>query len=387
MRRAIVTVCSRNYLHHTLALAESVRACCPDTDFHLCLADEPLKPCKHELAKCHTFLASQLRIPNWHRFAFQYTPFELCCALKPYAMQHVLDQGYEQVIYLDTDMRVLDDFHEVATQLESNSIVLTPHLIKPFPRDGRRPDENLFLMAGTFNAGFLAIRNDANARSFLDWWSQRLEFDGHQDMAASMFVDQKWLSLVPGLFPNVGILRNPAYNTGHWTLPQFSLELNAHGEPCIDGHPVVLFHFSNLKLGELGEFSHCQTRFSLSDLPALQKLVADYHLAVRRNDTQDFTSWECEHDRLSDGTWIHPAWREAIRRQHETFADIANPFDIAANPNLKEQFAALQGAARKWRVDWRLKGIKPTEPKRKNRVDRRFKAWLGGLGWMRSKAA
>lgn len=37
---------------------------------------------------------------------FQYTVLELNTAVKPWAMQHLLRQGHEQVFYIDPDIRL-----------------------------------------------------------------------------------------------------------------------------------------------------------------------------------------------------------------------------------------------------------------------------------------
>src|SRR5690606_35815995 len=116
------------------------------------------------------------------RFAFQYDPFELSCALKPFAIQHLLDRGYDEIVYLDADMRLYNRLDAVFRGLEEHSIVLTPHLLRPFPQDGAFPGEDLFLAAGPFNAGFLAIRKDAIGNDFIRWWSGHLQADCYKDM-------------------------------------------------------------------------------------------------------------------------------------------------------------------------------------------------------------
>ncbi len=147
----------------------------------------------------------QLGIADWHRFAFQYTPFELACAIKPFAIAELLQRGYEEVIYLDGDMNLYGPMSAVASALKDHSIVLTPHLLKPLPCDGKRPDETAFLIAGTFNAGFLAVRADATTARFIEWWKNMCTSKCYVDLAASLFVDQKWLELVPGMFSDVHI--------------------------------------------------------------------------------------------------------------------------------------------------------------------------------------
>lgn len=386
MKRAIVTVVTRNYAKYAYALAESVLEHEVGVDFFVCFADSPSKAeSVQPQEQIHVLHADALGIANWKRFAFQYTPFELSCALKPFAMSHVLRQNYDEVVYLDGDMRLLGRLEEVWRLLNENSIVLTPHLIRPFPQDGGHPGENLFLMAGTFNAGFLALRNDADASAFLAWWSKKMESECYKDLAGSVFVDQKWLSLVPGLFDNVGILRNPAYNTGHWTFPQFELSTDEAGDACIDGKRIALFHFSNFCPNAPNEFENCQNRMLLSEMPVLQAMVSDFHAALARYADRELDR-DCEFRRLNDGTEIHPAWREAIRRNHPSLENVSDPFDATSDNHLISAFRAIEHKARKWRKDWRLKGVTESAPRRSKKLKVKIKSLLRAAGFRKTAA-
>lgn len=370
-RKAIVCVVTRNYGHFALALAESVAQHEPDVDYFVCFVDRPSFDCESAFeGRGKVFYADQLGIPQWNRFAFQYTPFELSCALKPAALKHVADQGYEQIVYLDGDMRLQGSLDAVWEALDHSSIVLTPHLLKPFPDDGGRPGENLFLMAGTFNAGFVAISNDENSQGFIDWWSKCLAKQGHKDLAGSLFVDQKWLSLVPGLFPSVHLLRDPGYNTGHWTIAQYPLSFADDGKPSIGSHEIRLFHFSNLSPGGLGEYDHCQDRTTYADEPVLQHLVKEYHEAIGRYEQVFASESTCDFATCHSGTEIHPAWREAIRRDHPLFRSIEDPFEVGSQPLLLAKFRSVEGKAKKWRQDWRLKGIPSANEKQQDGTKR-----------------
>src|SRR6185295_15204854 len=171
---------------------------------------------------------------------------ELNCAAKPYALRHVLQQpGVSTVLYLDSDTLVYRRLDEVLDLLQRHSIVLTPHLLADVEDDGRRPGERHILESGVYNAGFLGLRNDATAGRFLEWWSRRVYDKCIRDTSQGLFVDQRWLDLVPGLFEGVHIHRSGAYNVGHWRLTHLRAEPGAGGL-VTDGVPLALFHFSGL---------------------------------------------------------------------------------------------------------------------------------------------
>ncbi|MCC9609594.1 hypothetical protein LOC68_04435 [Blastopirellula sp. JC732] len=385
-RKAIVTVVTRNYLHFALALADSAKRHHDDLDVLICLADRAPVNITSVTQDVELFYADELEIPDWKRFSFQYTPFELSCALKPYAMNYVLEKGYDEIIYLDSDMRIYDRLEEVFASLAESSILLTPHLLSPFPEDGKSPGENLFLAAGTFNGGFVAVRNDATAKRFVAWWSDRMKTHGHKDLAASNDCDQKWLSLVPGLFENVKALRNPGYNTGHWTLHQYEFSTDASGKPTIGGNPIVLFHFSNFSPSKPDEFSRCQNRFPGDAFPALDALVADYHAAVAEKNGLQCDQWGCAFAHVNDGSKIHPGWREAIRRNFPLFENVVDPFDVLSNPQVLAKFRSVEAKSYKWRSDWRLNPAMVYPTPATKPMKNKFKSFLYKIG-LRKKAA
>lgn len=359
-RRAIITVATRNYAHFAQVVLASCRAAHPEADLFVCYADRPPHDWTETVPGVQVIHGDQLGIPDWRRVAFQYTPFELSCAIKPHAMRRLLELGYQEIVYLDADTVVYGPLAEVFESLAHSSIVLTPHLLNVLPDDGRRPHERAFLVSGTFNAGFLALRSDDVARRFLAWWQSMVSRSCFVDLAGSLFVDQKWLDLVPGLFEGVHVLRHPGYNAGHWSLSQFPFEpLEDSGQTssgvAVDGRPLVLFHFSGMTPAAPNEYLSSQNRTSLAEIPPLLRLTTRYHADLAASGMSRCESWGCEFDRLSDGTTIHPAWREAVRRRHAGFTGIADPFDVASQPHLLSRYRSIRGVAVKWRRDWQLR--------------------------------
>jgi hypothetical protein len=372
-RKAIVTVVTRNYLHYALTLRADCRRWQPDHDFHIILIDGSSED-RNELSEtAHVCDASSLSYGMpWKRFAFQYTPFELSCAVKPYGMLHAMDLGYDQVIFLDADLGVYANMKSVELSLQSHSIALSPHLQRQLPADGKQPVENNFLNTGTFNGGLIACRNDEVGRDFLNWWGARLRSECYVDIAKGIFVDQKWLNLVPGLFPQVAILRNPACNAGHWTLSQYPIEGDELNGYFIAGEPLESFHFTNFLPSNPYEFMRSQSRVSFTSKPALKRLVTGYHQALLRNGASRWNRSASPLERMNDGTLIRPEWREAIRRGHSDFADCEDPFDALAATDLIERFRQTETEACKWRGDWKFRLPSQTKIKQRSRRLRNY---------------
>jgi hypothetical protein len=58
-----------------------------------------------------------------------------------------------------------------------------------------------------------------------------------------MHYEQRWLDLAPALFDGVEILRDSAYNVGHWNLPERRITV-LDGAVLVDAKPCRLFRFS-----------------------------------------------------------------------------------------------------------------------------------------------
>lgn len=256
-------------------------------------------------------------------------------------------------------MGLYGPLHPVWGAFERHAVLLTPHLLRPLPDDGLRPNESLFMEAGPFNAGFIGVRDAPVGRAFVGWWKRMLEKNCVDDPPAGLFVDQKWLCLVPGMFPDVGLLRHAGINAGHWTLAHAAVSCRPTGtfstaDVCVDDDPLVLFHFSNMTPRRPTEYRAVLTRARVEEIPCLQALVERFHHDLRASGYDECAAWGCATDTLSDGTPIERAWREAIRRDEPGCADVEDPFDVAARPELKARYRAVESTAHQWRYDWLL---------------------------------
>jgi len=352
-----------------------------------CQSDEELsKALGDEIRDDHgniKFLTlSDLRLPNIRIFSFQYTAFELVCACKAYAMAALRERGHDRIVYLDADMWIYGDFNQVWKALDSQSILLSPHLICSLPDDAMKPQETEFLRCGTYNAGFLAIRGDETGDAFLEWFRRRMEKDCIVDVRGALFVDQKWLNLVPGLFPSVGLIRDSGFNAGHWTLSQFQITQRTEtqqtdGEFYVGDDKLSLFHFSCFLPDDPYAFQRQQNRIRLSESKPLQKLVNDYHLELAASRRILPSPVEYGFGKLACGTIIESSWREAIRRSHPSLKKIVDPFDSRSVTDLVLLYRAIESEATQWRADWREVSPKKSKlSKLWKKLRRKVSGWI-----------
>jgi hypothetical protein len=293
---------------------------------------------------------------------------ELNTALKPTFLKRLLAQGHRSAVYLDPDIRVFAPPAPVLQALEHSEIVLTPHSLSPV-LDGKRPSDIDFLRAGTFNLGFVAVRNGDTSRAFLDWWERRCLGLGFDDVTFGVFVDQKWVDLVPSYFPSFHVLRHPGCNVAYWNLHERTLA-STDGGYAVNGQPLVFFHFSGVNPNAPQQLSKHQNRHALSPGTALARLVESYCAAVLAAGHAGYQQFPYGFARLDDGTPITPLMRRAACCLE---TDATDPFSAASALQRQLRSHGLVGAGASAAGDNTLKF---------NPDDRRVRLVNGLVRWL-----
>ncbi len=312
-RTAIFTIVSNNYLAYARVLMRSVRSQHPDSDRFCVVVDRDYRHADGLSEEFALIRLEQLALAQLARHLFQYSVLEANTSVKPMAFTYLFDQGYDQVIYLDPDIALFSPMNEVLDALAAQATaVLTPHLLAPHD-DGKHPSDLDILRAGTYNLGFLALRNAPDARRLLAWWHGKVEHQCVIDQDAGIFVDQRWIDLVPGLFPGIHILRHAGYNVAYWNIPHRVVACD-RGSYVVGAFPLVFFHFSGLDPHQPQRFSRYQDRVQLADLGAAIPLVDDYVAQLFDAGMERFGQLEYGYGRFDDGTVIADALRSAYRK-------------------------------------------------------------------------
>ncbi|RIK08813.1 MAG: hypothetical protein DCC49_08250 [Acidobacteria bacterium] len=331
------TIIARNYIAHARVLGASLEEHNPDSILHVLVVDDPDRktqaPSQQTPANLEFLYPDELELDpaRFLEMAATYSPLELCTALKPWLLGHLLAETAGHVIYLDPDIRVYAPLDELAELAEAHGVVLTPHVIEALPDDGKRPTETDIMAAGIFNLGFIGIGPGSD--DFLKWWSDHLLRDCVVDPAGSVFVDQRWVDMAPSLF-NAFICRDPAVNVAYWNLHERNLEVIG-GRVHAAGHLLKFFHFSGydpIDSHILSRHQAEQPRILLSEHPALEALCDDYghELAARGNRSASLEPYGFSV--TSAGLRIDHAmrriYREALKRSDRDHSQAPpNPFE------------------------------------------------------------
>lgn len=323
---AIVTICSNNYVPMAKVLVESARRHHPDATLYLCLADEAFAEPGFYPAGCEVVTAASLPIPDFRSFAFRYDIMEFNTAVKPFAIRALLARGHDAVLYFDPDIEVFAPLDSVLAPLRAGaSFVLTPHLCGPAEGDAF-PDDIGIMRAGAYNLGFLGVGAGAEAEGVLRWWSRRLQ---HQCISAQdqgIFVDQKFMDLVPGFADGACILRDTACNVAYWNLPQRALTERGDGW-LVDGRPLGFFHFSGIAPHDLSFLSKHTLAFRGEAIaPPLRSLMRHYAGQVLANGHGTVPAGTYAYGRFASGVPVPAQVRRMFRERHLAWAG-GDPFE------------------------------------------------------------
>ena len=158
MRRAVFTIVSNNYLHYARTLLQGVAEHHPDCERFCVVVDRDPTPSQRHRDEFEPILLDSLDLPQPTLFTFRYSILELNTAVKPWAFAALFARGFDEVVYLDPDIRVYHPLDDVFDLLAADAdIVLTPHLLAPIT-DDKHPNEMEIRRAGTYNLGFCGIR-------------------------------------------------------------------------------------------------------------------------------------------------------------------------------------------------------------------------------------
>lgn len=240
---AFVTICSNNYLAQAEVFFASARAHHPEAALVLGLADrrDPALPYPEGV---EVLPAEALGIADFSSFAFSYDVTEFNTAIKPFLMLRLLERGHRTVVYFDPDIelfRRLDDL--LALLAGGASFVLTPHFCAP-PTAAAPRTERHVMLTGVYNLGFIAAAQTPETEPVLRWWARMLRHGCVNEQERGLFVDQKYMDLLPGLAAGARVLRDTGFNVAYWNLDRRRVTEGPGGGWLVDGRPLGFFHFS-----------------------------------------------------------------------------------------------------------------------------------------------
>ncbi len=354
---AACTIVSPNYLAFARTLAASYIAQHPGRQFFVLIVANLKDAAQFSSHSFTPVLLCQLGLSDMRGEAMKYDILELNTNVKPTFMKYLIEtHSLETLVYLDPDIFCYAPLSPVFDELANGATaVLTPHITFPI-MDDLNPSEQDLLFNGTYNLGFIAIRNCAESARLLDWWEARCLGLGFSEGRTGLFVDQKWMNLAPGLFHGVAILRHAGCNMAYWNLHERTLNLTSSGyvvnslaSPCV---PLCFFHFSGIAPKDDAMLSKNTNRFTLASRPDLRSLFAKYKAVVVANQGSAAESLPYGFNTLSDGTAVTRLARRLYAKHQRRFAN-QDPFDAKGGfAKFAKEQGLVKGIATPAKATW-----------------------------------
>lgn len=142
-------------------------------------------------------------------------------------------------IYVDSDLYYFGAPETLIFELNGFSVGLTPHR---YPKKL----ESKLSKYGTYNAGWVAFRNDSMGKEALDWYKARtLEWCSDKP-SGGKYADQGYLDQISTM-QGVKVITDPGANLAPWNTSNFNISLSAKELVLVDDKPLTFFHFHGLR--------------------------------------------------------------------------------------------------------------------------------------------
>jgi hypothetical protein len=322
------TIVSKRHLALARATATSFLRHNPDVPFCTLLTDEVQGCFDPARETFRTLLLDKLPVDEPLRFRFQYTEEELSYAATPYLIDHLLDEGFDGVVFLKQETLVLDALGEVFEKLSRHSVLLTPHFLEPPGGERALEWEINVLLAGIFNGGFVAFSNCEEARRVLAWWKQKTRRNCFRAVEAGIHFEQRWLDFVPSLAPACHVLRDPGMNVAHWNLPERRIRA-CDGRITADGVPCRVFRFSGYDY----ETPHMVTRYNphmtVESTGEAAAVFSLYRSMLDAGGYSETSGWPYAYACFDNGRPITDAMRRLYHDLNDEVRRFGDPFATA----------------------------------------------------------
>jgi hypothetical protein len=144
------SICSNNYLAQATVLWKSIKHFHPDIPFVLFLCDQKSEAIDYARIADEVIELETIE-PCFAELALKYNIIELNTCCKPRIFEYLFqERKISQAVFLDPDIKFFHSLQFLFTDFPDSDILLTPHIYSPIPADGKKPDEQSFLIFGIY---------------------------------------------------------------------------------------------------------------------------------------------------------------------------------------------------------------------------------------------
>lgn len=310
---AYFAICANNNISFARVLRDSIEKVSPGSKFYLFIADTKKEDEFYSNLDFEVVWTGNIGMKNFYDMAFRYNLVEFNTSVKPYCFEYLFEKGYEDLIYLDTDIILLNPLTHITEALDKGyEAVVTPHITAPL-EDGLLPNDFTIMTTGMYNLGYIAFKNTKSSRLITQWWGRKMIKDCRTALDEGIFQDQKYMDFVPAFSDNAYVLRHLGYNIAYWNLLHRKVE-NIDGVWHAGGQPIHFIHFSGVNPSDKTEFSRHQTRYNVNNIGQLRELFENYCKLALDAGFVNYRAVAYGFNHMSDGTPICQAMRNVYSR-------------------------------------------------------------------------
>lgn len=338
MNKVVFTIVARNYVGLANVLAKSIFAANQHIEMYVFIADELTeKPSQLDnVIYLEAKRVLDIAHLKWVEMAFKYDLTEFCTSIKPACFNYLFNiySDDTKIIYFDPDVFVFSSLDLIFNDLTDNFMILTPHITTIEEEYSGEMKDTVFLGAGVYNLGFLAIRKCQQSMQLITWWHNELTDKCFIDKFDQMFTDQKWMNFITCFFDNgVLISRDLGRNIAPWNY--YERKLVRDGAVFnilnrIGGCEKTLLqfaHFSGLDYKNLSITKNKNVpSLRYSEYDDLLPIFAIYKKALSDEQVEKNMSLRYTYNYYSNNTPVLSIHRRIFRRLIETSLP-QDPFD------------------------------------------------------------
>lgn len=279
------TIVNIPYLPVAKAMADSFVTHNPEVPLYICLFDDQDDIQDAMFLDYHIYDKSHLNKEEYDDMRRRYDNFSMACALKPFFAEALLrDFDPEHIVYLDADLMFFDSLTKLdeVLNIQQKSIVLTGHQYTVIPSENEVSNNQTLRKYGIYNAGFIALKNNAVGQQFLAWWKRILFTKCIRDDENGIYYDQTWLDLVPMYFgDDFYMLKDLGYNVAYWNLDERILCFRNEKYFINQKIPLVFYHFARFQYYNDMYIDGFKIKFD--DFPLLKNIFDQYRNILQKN--------------------------------------------------------------------------------------------------------
>jgi lipopolysaccharide biosynthesis glycosyltransferase len=238
----LITHCDINYLSRALALVQSLRTQGETTTIHILCHDvlsfEKLN--QLEVDGVHAISRKEMfdDFPELATAEGTRSPIEYFYLFSPYLLKYLQKRGYENLVYLDSDLYFFGSLDSVLSLAPHCEIGLVPHRFEA-------QDAHLNKY-GIYNVGLVYFKNCSSALRTLDWWAKACLVSTKFEVTEKSFGDQKYLEFFKEQDVKIFEFESHGHNAAPWNC--HSADFDNSRKITIKGEKLFYYHFSGLRI-------------------------------------------------------------------------------------------------------------------------------------------